>query len=88
MRIKSILGAAAIVTGFAATSAFAECTQADIQAKAMELNTKIQEMAASDPAKMSAFATKAQEAGAKMATASNQQEVCDFYDQLLAEANS
>ncbi|WP_208352985.1 hypothetical protein [Pseudaestuariivita rosea] len=88
MKTKSILAAFVVAMGLGTTAAFADCTQADVQAKAMQLNAAIQEMAASDPGKMSEFAAKAQEASQKMSTASDMQEVCDYYDQLLAEAGS
>lgn len=66
----------------AATPAFA-CTAEEAQAKAMELSTKMQELAASNP-------QKAMEIGQKLSSAQSQattdlEGACKLYDELLED---
>lgn len=62
-----------------------ECTNETLQAKAMEVSTKMQEMAATDPAKIAALTPKLQEAATRFQDGSNLEEACAYYDEILAE---
>ncbi len=66
----------------AATPAFA-CTTEELQSKAMEVSSRMQELAASNP-------QKATEIGQKLATAQSQgaadlEGTCKLYDELLED---
>ena len=73
-----------------AANAFA-CTAQDVQAKAMQVSQKMQELAQKDSNKLQAISAKAQEGGQKlqaaMASGKGLEEVCKYYDELLAEMN-
>lgn len=67
------------------------CTAQDVQAKAMQVSQKMQELAQKDPNKLQAVSAKAQEGAQKLQAAMGAgkglEEVCKFYDELLAEMN-
>jgi hypothetical protein len=71
------------------TAAALACTAQDVQTKAMQVTQKIQELAQKDPSKLQTISTKAQEGSQKlqaaMAAGKGLDEVCKFYDELLAE---
>jgi hypothetical protein len=74
----------------AAPAAEAACGQDELQNKAMALSQRIQAVASKDPQKAQAWSAKAQEAAQKLQEAmkrpgAGMDEVCRFYDELLAE---
>lgn len=85
--MKKFVVAAAFIATLSPVAAFAgeECTAETMQAKAMEVSTKLQEMAATDPQKVAEITPKIQEAATRFQDGSNLEEACAFYDELLAE---
>ncbi|MBB4015143.1 hypothetical protein GGR16_000149 [Chelatococcus caeni] len=61
------------------------CSQQDVQAKAMELSTGLQQLAASNPQAAVDWSKKATDAQAKAQQASDMGQVCALYDELIAE---
>ncbi len=87
--MKRVLFTATAILGLAAAPAFAEdCTAETVQTKAMEVSTKIQALAATDPAKMADLMPKMQEAATRFQDGSNLGEACAYYDEMLAELDS
>ncbi len=89
---KSLIGAALALVALA-PAANAACTQAELQAKAAAYSKRVQEVIAKDHTKAQALSIKVQESAQKLQEAMNQpgsgmDEVCRFYDQLLAELGS
>ena len=72
----------AVAFAMAATPALA-CTAEEATAKATELSTKLQELAASDPQKAGELAQKLTEGQTQVAT--NLEGACEYYDNILAE---
>jgi hypothetical protein len=73
-----------------APAAQAACTSEQLQAKAAAYSERIQDVIAKDHTKAQAFTAKLQEASQKLQEAMKQpgagmDEVCQFYDKLLAE---
>ncbi|MBB4091687.1 hypothetical protein HGG72_22505 [Ochrobactrum pecoris] len=79
---KYLLGALFVVL---ATPSFA-CTAEEVQAKAMEVATKMQEVAAANPQKAQEIAQKM--SGAQTQATSDLEGACKVYDDLLADLNS
>lgn len=59
------------------------CTSEDLQAKAMEISTKMQELALRDPQKAAEVGKKLSEAQVQPMT--DMEEACKLYDKMLAE---
>lgn len=78
--MKSFLLALSIVT--IATPSFA-CTNEELQAKAMQVSTKMQELAAKDPQKAGDIGQRVSKAQA--GGVSNVDEACKLYDDILAD---
>jgi seryl-tRNA synthetase len=86
---RKVLGAALALL-LAAPVAHAACTSEELQAKAAAYSKRIQEVVAKDHTKAQALGAKVQEAAQKLQEAMKQpgagmDEVCRFYDQLIAE---
>ncbi len=86
---RSIIGATLALLA-AAPAAQAACTSEQLQAKAAAYSKRIQDVIAKDHTKAQAFTAKLQEASQKLQEAMKQpgagmDEVCQFYDKLLAE---
>jgi seryl-tRNA synthetase len=86
---KTLIGAA-LAFVLAAPVANAACTSEQLQAKAAAYSKRIQEVIAKDHTKAQALSAKVQEAAQKLQEAMKQpgagmDEVCQFYDKLLAE---
>jgi len=61
------------------------CTNETAQKKMMDLNTKVQAMAATAPEKMVAAAPKMQEIGTKLQAGSDIDAVCKAIDEMMVE---
>lgn len=59
------------------------CTAEEAQSKAMEVSTKMQELAASDPQKAMGIAKRLSDAQSQAAT--DLEGVCTSYDEMLSE---
>ncbi|MFQ1700173.1 hypothetical protein ACJ5NV_06220 [Loktanella agnita] len=77
-----------IAIGVFATTASAECTESDIQAKTTEISTGMQSLAASDPEKMMEVSNELQAAMTAAAEADDVEAVCTSLDDILADMNS
>ncbi len=78
----SILG---LSLGFGAVFA---CTSGEVQDHAVELNTKLEQLAEIDPAKASDISTRLQEESIKQAESAEQgspEQKCELYARLIAE---
>lgn len=85
MRFASTILALA-ATGFLAACGEEDCTQEVATKKATELTTKIQELAATDPAKVAALAPKLQELASKAAAGGDDLAAsCKAMDEMMAE---
>ncbi len=62
-----------------------ECTAESVQAKALEVSTKMTAMATTDPMKLAELSPRIQEASVKFQDGANLEEACTFYDEILAE---
>jgi outer membrane murein-binding lipoprotein Lpp len=88
MRIAPILLALTASGFLAACNEEVACTQEVATQKATDLSTKIQELAASDPAKLAELAPKVQELATKAAAGGDDlQATCTALDEMLAELN-
>lgn len=86
MRITSAILALAATGFLAACNSEEVCTQELATQKATELTTKIQELAASDPAKLAELGPKVQELAAKAsADGEDLQAACKAMDEMIAE---
>lgn len=85
MRIALNLIAIAAV-GFLAACGDDGCTNEEATKKAADLSAKLQEMAATDPAKLAELAPKVQELATKAAASGDDlQEACKAMDEMMAE---
>ncbi|WP_137110409.1 hypothetical protein [Rhodobacter sp. SY28-1] len=86
MRIASTM-LALVATGFLAACTSEEaCTQEVATKKATDLTTKIQELAASDPAKLAELGPKVQELATKAAAGGDDlTATCKALDEMMAE---
>lgn len=85
MRIALNLLAIAAV-GFLAACGDDGCTNEEATKKATDLAAKLQEMAATDPAKLAELAPKVQELATKAsASGDDLQEACKAMDEMMAE---
>jgi len=84
--MKKLFAGALALAALSSSAAYA-CTTDELQAKAMAVSTKIQDMAQKDPQKASAWSQKfaAQQQGA--AQPKTVDEICKMYDDLLASMN-
>jgi len=73
-----------VVAALAPVSAFA-CTAEDINAKATELSTSLQTLAAKDQKKAMEVTQRMQAIQAKQQAPGSMTEACKMYDELLAE---
>jgi hypothetical protein len=85
----SIIGAALVLLA-TVPAAEAACTSEQLQGKAAAYSKRIQEVITKDHTKAQALGAKVQEAAQKLQEAMKQpgagmDEVCQFYDKLLAE---
>lgn len=85
--------AIALATAFAPLGAHAACTQEELQAKAAAYSKRVQEVVAKDHAKAQALGARVQESAQKLQEAMKQpgsglDEVCAFYDKLIAELDA
>lgn len=71
-----------------ASAADQTCSPEDAQAKAMELSTALQSLAASDPARMQEIATEMQTKAVELQTSGDMAGLCAYYDQLMADMQS
>ncbi|QBY00727.1 hypothetical protein E2K80_08265 [Rhodophyticola sp. CCM32] len=85
MKLTFIKVAGGLVLSMLATTAFADCTQEDIQEKTAALTASMQALAATDPAKMQEIATRMQESMTAAAATGDQEAVCTSLDELIAE---
>jgi hypothetical protein len=86
MRIATTLLALAATGFLAACSSEEECTEELATKKMTELQTKLTELAASDPAKAAEAATKMQELATKAAAdGTDPSAACKMVDDLMAE---
>ena len=86
MRIAMNLAAIMAVGFLAACNSEETCTQELATKKATDLSTKIQELAASDPAKLAELAPKVQELATKAAAGGDDlQATCKALDDMMAE---
>lgn len=86
MRIAPALLALAATGFLAACTGEEACTQETATKKATDLTTKIQEVAASDPAKLAELAPKVQELATKAAAGGDDlQATCTALDEMMAE---
>jgi hypothetical protein len=88
--MKEIFVGVVIALLMGAQAARAACTQEELQAKAAAYAKRVQEVIAKDHTKAQALGAKVQESAEKLQEAMKQpgagiDEVCRFYDQLLAE---
>lgn len=83
MIFRTLVLSIALIAG--ASGVIAECSQAALQEKAVEISTKAQALAAVDPQKMQFIMGQLQEASVQMATANptELQTVCDAFDELI-----
>ncbi len=86
MRVVSTLLALA-AAGFLAACTEESCTQEVATRKATELTTKLQEVAASDPAKLAALAPKVQDLATRAAAngGNDLAATCKALDEMMAE---
>jgi hypothetical protein len=89
---KHLIGAALALI-LAAPAANAACTQAELQEKAQTYSKRVQEVIAKDHSKAQALGAKVQESAQKLQEAMKQpgsgmDEVCAFYDKLIAELDA
>lgn len=88
MRLTPVLALVAATVFLAACDEKASCTQEEAEKKLTELTTKIQEVGATDPAKLAALGPKAQEIGAQaQAGGDDLSAACKAIDELIAELN-
>jgi outer membrane murein-binding lipoprotein Lpp len=86
MRFASTILALAATGFLAACNSEVACTQEVATQKATDLTTKIQEIAASDPAKLAEMAPKVQELAAKAAAGGDDlAATCTALDEMMAE---
>lgn len=86
MRIATTLLALSAAGFLAACNSEETCTNELAQKKATDLAAKMQEMAASDPAKLAELAPKVQELAAKAsAQGDDLQAACKAMDEMMAE---
>lgn len=74
-----------VVAALAPVSAFA-CTTEDITAKATELSTSLQTLAAKDQKKAMEVTQRMQQIQAKQQAPGSMADACKMYDELIAEA--
>lgn len=91
--MKPAIFAAALATALSIPSAHAACTQAELQEKAAAYSKRVQEAIAKDRTKAQALGAKVQESAQKLQEAMKQpgsgmDEVCAFYDKLIAELDA
>lgn len=91
--MTKILIGAALAMILAAPAAHAACTQAELQEKAQAYSKRVQEVVAKDHTKAQALGAKVQESAQKLQEAMKQpgsglDEVCAFYDKLIAELDA
>ncbi len=85
MRFASTI-LALVATGFLAACDEETCTQEVATKKATDLTTKIQELAASDPAKVAELAPRLQELATKAAAGGDDlAATCKALDEMMAE---
>ncbi|PRY79520.1 hypothetical protein CLV80_102165 [Yoonia maritima] len=70
-----------------ATTAAAECTEASVQEKTMEISTGMQALAATNPEKMMEISNELQAAMTEAAAAEDIEAVCTSLDAILADMN-
>jgi hypothetical protein len=87
MKLIPLIAALATVGLLAACDDKPVCTKADVEKKATDLMTKIQEVGTADPAKMAELLPKIQEISTKAAAAGEEdlQASCDAIDEIMAE---
>jgi outer membrane murein-binding lipoprotein Lpp len=86
MRLASTVLALAATGFLAACNSDEACTEEVATRKANELTTKIQELAASDPAKLAELAPKVQELATKAAAGVDDLDAtCKALDEMMAE---
>ena len=86
MRIAIHLAALAAIGFLAACNSETACTTEDAARKSADLSAKLQEMAATDPAKLAELAPKVQEMATKAAGSSDDlQASCKAMDEMMAE---
>jgi hypothetical protein len=86
MRIASALLALAAAGFLAACNSEETCTTELAQKKSTDLATKLQEVAAADPAKLAELAPKVQELATKAAAQGDDlQAACKAMDEMMAE---
>ena len=89
---KTLIGAALALLVLT-SAANAACTQQELQAKAADYSKRVQDVIQKDHTKAQALSAKVQEAAQKLQEAMKQpgsgmDEVCSFYDRLIAELDA
>jgi hypothetical protein len=84
--MKQVFAGALLLAALSSSAAYA-CTTDELQAKAMAVSTKIQDMTQKDPQKASDWSQKyaAQQQGSTQPKTVD--EICKLYDDLLAGMN-
>lgn len=86
MRIATHLAALVAIGFLAACNSEPTCTAEDAGKKSADLSAKLQEMAATNPAKLAELAPKVQELATKAAGSPDDlQAACKAMDELMAE---
>lgn len=68
-------------------SAFADCTQEQVQAKSSEFTTKLQQVVVKDPSKAQKWQQRAMEM-AKEAQGISNENACDYMDKMIKEVEA
>jgi uncharacterized protein YjgD (DUF1641 family) len=77
----------AMIFAAAATTAAAECTDAEISTKTTEISTGLQALAMTDPEKMMEYTTALSTAMEAASQADDVEAVCTSLDEILSEMN-
>jgi len=86
MRIAIHLAALAAIGILSACNSETVCTNEDAAQKSADLSAKLQEMAATDPARLAELAPKVQEMATKAAgSADDLQAACKAMDEMMTE---
>ncbi|MDR2573125.1 MAG: BTB/POZ domain-containing protein KCTD2 [Desulfovibrio sp.] len=72
-----------LLSVFAASSAYAACTQEEAQQKAMAVSTQIQALAQKDAKRFQEVITEFQKKSQELANIQDLDAVCKYYDEML-----
>ncbi|WP_422375988.1 hypothetical protein [Roseibium sp.] len=83
--MKKTLLAFALMLGFTVPALADACTIESVQQKALDVATELQSFAQKDPTRFQEITQEMQTEAAKLQTTGNVQDLCDYYDKVLAE---